>query len=511
MKSRKTHTPVSNRYKWLIIILVFIFALLLRLWHINANGRAWDEGDSAQIDYQFGKLIRTGDFTNPYWWHYYPDHPRLVRYLYGAVNWLDVDHFDKNGNPVFRYDLTYSRILASVVASVTVLLVVLYGWRYFSPLIGVTSGIILSMLPIFIGHSQISMFEPFVIFFFTAAVFAYTRFLESNSTNSAILTGVLIGLAVAVKETNLLLLPLFISQYIVLYFYKKKTPLFNKKLLLIFLIACITFFIHWPMVWFHLDYIVKFTYQLRVENTGGIPELLFGKLHRTTVFHYVIYFLTTTPILVLIFLIPGIWKSIKSKKWIYISLLLWFFIPFLQSLYPKREQGIRYIIEFYSPLSLLAGIGFDAFISKFMSSNVKKFFFFIPVIIYFCIILQRIDPYYLDYFNILVGGTKTVYEKRLLHMGWWGDGLKEAAVYVQNNAKHSDTLGLAISPSHTLPPLPGVKVLNYSSKESFDYVMVNNYHIIRDGFDDTQIKKQYRLVKTVNADGAVLVSVYKRK
>jgi hypothetical protein len=273
--------------------------------------------------------------------------------------------------------------------------------------------------------------------------------------------------------------------------------------------------------------VLSANYELR-SALGSQPsiEIFFGRLIHLPVFYYFVFFLITTPILVLLFFFLGS-KYIsdygrysqklnsaerkRDMKWIFYSLIIWFCVPFIQSLYNFRHQGVRFIIEIYAPLALVSGIGFDYLLSKITKKPYDKFVLFLGLVLYLFFVLIRITPYYLDYYNLAVGGTRNVYEKGMFQIGWWGQGIREASYYLRDNAPKGAKIGLAVSPIHVVPPLPGLKVSPYQEKERYDYVLVNYFHVLREGFDDSRIKRDYKLIHEVKADGGVLVFIYKRK
>jgi hypothetical protein len=275
------------------------------------------------------------------------------------------------------------------------------------------------------------------------------------------------------------------------------------------------------MPWFHLKEVLDMNYQLRIKDTGlSVPEVFYGKLILVPKVYYIVHFFITTPLIILgLFLvgskkISDFSKNLKNSnktKWILYSLIVWFIVPFVQSFYNFRQHGVRYIIEIYAPLALIAAFGFEQLVSRYTKKIRWKLLLFVPVVFYLFIILWRITPYYLDYFNLTVGGAKNVYEKRLFQLGWWGEGVKEAVVYLDNSAPIGSKVGLAVRPLLTLPPLKRLKTSVYKSTEKYDYVIVNHFNIIREGFNDEKIRMEYVPIYNVLADGAKLVTVYKHK
>ena len=499
--------------KLIAVLLVFIFAFLLRIWNIDRMGRTWDEGAYVEMGYKFVQLAKKGDFSNPYWYKT-SDAPPLARYAYGLIGQLDIDHFLESGDAVFRYNLTASRILSAFVSSLSAVIVLLIGWEFISIFVGVAGAIIFMMLPFFLGLSQLATLESFTMLFFTSSIYVFLHFLKDFSIKKMFLSGILVGIALTTKYTNVLLMPLMTFVY--LWYFKsanKKVSLrFTIKVLCIFLISIVVFFLLWPMPWVHLREVFDVNYKWRVIGSRqSVPEVFFGRLMLVPIFYYFVHFLITTPLVILGFFMIGIKYIFKNKKWILYVLLVWFLFPFILSFYNFRQHGVRYIIQVYAPLSLIAAIGIDYFFSKFTSKITTKLLYFVPIIIYLFIILVRITPYYLDYFNILVGGAKGVYEKKLFQLGWWGQGIGESAEYLSKNAAKGSKIGLAISPLVVMPHLSNQDMSRYQEGINYDYVIVNYFNIVREGFNDYEIKKNYIPVYFVLADGAKIVTVYKHK
>ena len=501
--------------KLFIVIFIFLFSISLRLWNLDQMGRTWDESAYVEWAYTFVDLARKGNFADPSWYkNESSGFPPLSRYIYGVAGLWDIHRFDVKGKPIYNYDYTHARLVSVFFSSMTVVLVTLLGIRYISLFTGIASGIILSMLPLFLGYSQLATLESLIMFFFTASIFSFLNFLTNFSKRNILFTGILLGLALGVKYTNILLVPLMVWIYLIWSFYNPKykdlRPLYIKAIVTIFVIAFATFFILWPIPWFHLHEVFLFNSGLR-SSPYSVPEVFFGKLVHVPKIYFLVYFFITTPFLVFILFLIGLLVINKKKNWIFYVLVAWFCFPFIQSIYNFRQHGIRYIIEIYAPLSLIAGIGLDYFIGSFSQSLKLKYASLLVVIVYLAIIIFHLSPYYLDYFNSVVGGTKGVYEKRLFQLGWWGQGIKEAADYIERKAAPGSTIGIALSPSHVMPMLSQFDVEAFDAKEKYDYVIVNYYNILREGFDDNQIKKGYNVVHIVNADGASLVTVYKHK
>ena len=162
-------------------------------------------------------------------------------------------------------------------------------------------------------------------------------------------------------------------------------------------------------------------------------------------------------------------------------------------------------------MALLAAIGLEYLITRFTKSRIVTYSFIAPLFVYLFIILHTITPYYLNYFNELVGGTKNVYEKKLFFLGWFGEGLRGPGMYIANDAQKKATVGMALNPEQTLYKSNNLIYETYNPKKRYDYVVVNYFNVIRIGFDERVLDKDYELVYTERADGADIARVYKRK
>lgn len=498
-----------------VIIIIFLFAFSFRLWNLNEMGRVWDEPGYIETGYKFVKLLEKKDFANPYWYKE-PDHPPLAKYIYGLGAQLDYIT-DKNGVPIFTYDFNYARLMSVIFSSLAVVLVMLFGWKYISPFVGISAGLIFSLLPIFLGYSQLASLESIRMFFYILTIYLFFAFLESPTRLRTLLTGIAFGLAIGVKQSEILLIPII---FVIYYLWcknkrleKEKAWEMFKKISSILLIAFIIFILLWPMPWFHLDYVINFTHNLWYSRLGqiAIPEVFFGRLMLVPKGYYIIYFLITTPFIVLLLFLLGLLSINIKRSWILYSLVLIFITNFFLSFYSLQQHGVRYIIEIYFPLALISAVGLNFVIKKISDSWKIKLLSISIIVIYLILIVIKLSPYYLEYFNVVVGGVNNVYEKRLFQIGWWGQGLGDAGKYIKRIAPNGSNIGLAISPDHVFPKYDNLKYYNWVSDKKYDYVVVNYYNIIREGFDDSMIKQDYNLIYKVQADKAVLVFVYKHK
>lgn len=495
---------------------MFFFSFGLRLWGLNDMGRTWDESPYVDDGYRFIELAKEGDLRNSKWYENF-DHPPLGRYMYGLAEHLD-NVKTANGQTEFPYDYTYPRVVAALLSAFSVVLIALIGWEFISPNVGTYSAIIFSMLPFFMGFAKTATLEAPIMFFFTASVYSFLKFLTKFTTKMAILTGIFTGLALLTKQTNLLLIPLyFIIQVFWYLFDNTKFNKINFRSIIFFwaiisFTAIITVFLLWPMPWFHFKEVMDYHNKMWITNTSlPPPEVFFGKLILVPKYYYVVMFLITTPFLILLLSLFGLLEITRQKKKIFYVILIWFLFPFIQSFYSFKQHGIRYIIEIYAPFALLAGLGFEHLSNRLNLTKQKQALLFVPIFLYMAIQIISVHPYYLNYYNELVGGASGVYKSKQFQLGWWKEGVKEATLYIDARAQKNSAVAFV---PNQFPD--GLKTKNlilqkYQWGREYNFVVLNYFSVLREGFDATEIYQNYKKIHSVTAGDAPIVDIFKHK
>jgi 4-amino-4-deoxy-L-arabinose transferase-like glycosyltransferase len=175
------------------------------------------------------------------------------------------------------------------------------GWKIFSPMVGILSGIILSMLPFSLGLSQLVTVESFKIFIYPLTIYVYLQLIEKFSWKKVLIAGIITGIALQVKQSNFLLIPMLYLMFLFQYRkskVKEKIGFINTRVKVFFLILSIsilTFILIWPQVLFHFKEVyvihqkfwnVQFSPKIW-QITLSPPEIFFGRLMLTPIFYYV--------------------------------------------------------------------------------------------------------------------------------------------------------------------------------------------------------------------------------
>lgn len=120
-------------------------------------------------------------------------------------------------------------------------------------------------------------------------------------------------------------------------------------------------------------------------------------------------------------------------------------------------------------------------------------------------------PYYGQYANLLVGGSRGVYDKRLYSLGIDGDGQREAGVWLINHAIPNAIVGEILYPSNQMPPMDDVMVLPYVPKFTYDYLLLSTASITQGKINPQPIYEAYDPVYQVQVDNAPLITIFERK
>lgn len=178
--------------------------------------------------------------------------------------------------------------------------------------------------------------------------------------------------------------------------------------------------------------------------TGGHTSFLLGQLSTGWWYYYIIAFLVKTAVPTMIFIAIGIilWIGRKDKDHkAKIIILTPVFVLVAFALSTKLNLGIRYLLPIF-PL-LYVFISFIAekvrlrditdFIHKKINLNSVLSAIFFLLIIWYIISSVATYPYYLTYFNELIGGPKNGMRYLTDSNLDWGQDMKRLAEYAEKN------------------------------------------------------------------------------
>jgi hypothetical protein len=246
----------------------------------------------------------------------------------------------------------------------------------------------------------------------------------------------------------------------------------------------------------------------------GLQELFLGKQQDAPLTYFPIYLAVTMPAGLLAAVLLGLgrlpWRRREAPTEIgQVALLLWFLAPFVVALSPMARDGVRYLYPALAPACLLAALGVDT-IAAGAARLVRR-----PALqTGFCAVLGTaaglytlhaalsVHPYYLDYYNELVGGPEKVERKRWFEIAWWGEGLTAACSYINRTAPSGAKVQVMANPRHLIQLRPDLVWDDYARA---DYIIYNKLQ------NGPLRAPDYRIAHVVRAGRAPLVWVYERE
>lgn len=521
--------------KLAIMAVIFIISVSVMSVDLDKPTETWDEITSYSVGLQFWFNIAKGDFSSDSW--KISPHPPVARYIFGVVNGASL--FAEHGTSMLSMsqeeatqllqDVNYlpGRYLSIIFAALISVFVFLIGAELFDRKTGLIASIFLILSPAFFGFVRLAIPDSITIFFFVASLFFFILGLKQNKNRYYILSAIGTGLAIASKFNTF---SLFFLLPIIYILYKKQDVIKKKnyketimRIAMFLIIPIFIFFAVWPRLWSNTSANLSEVFQSQ-SFVSTTPEFFFGAFEHP-IHYYFTYLFVKTPFLILLLIIPTIYILIKKKDNPTITLFLWLLIPIIAlSIFGSVKQtGIKNILLVYPALTLIAARGV-LFISELNRNHLDKIVVLI-ISIYLAINLAAVHPYYIDYYNELVGGPNNVYENKLFLFGFWGEGIGEATDYLNENTEGS--VQFFIMPRHVIPDTELTDLTPFVPKYLSDtgeaqnmdmanvlpeanYIVENTYFrwYMNSTFNEF-IAQDYELIHTVKVADAPLVWIYK--
>ena len=288
-------------------------------------------------------------------------------------------------------------------------------------------------MPRVFGHAHLAVTETPMVLMTILVVYSFLRGLESGWW--AIVTGILFGVALATKF-NAILLPAILLPWAFLYY--RRTSINNVYAMLFLGLPVMV--LAWPWLW--SDTVNRFLEYLTWNTAHArIPVYYWNVRYESAPWHYP-FVLTALalPLTTLFLFILGAARTFRSTRGQHVGLLyLWAaLVPMLALMVSgAKYDGVRLFLPSFPFVAALAGIGGGVFvrIAAFFDRPRQRF----PrgktmlMLVLLAIVLDggwaviSARPYYLAYFNSLIGGTKGALDKGM-EITYWCEGLNREAV-----------------------------------------------------------------------------------
>ncbi len=447
----------------------------------------------------------------------FPEYSKLQT---GQVNADEFDSFMTGKRiPVTPLELLRDSRFVMVVLNVIILTAsYLYARRMLGTLPALTGFLLIAFDPFHIGLTRLLHLDGLMANFILLATLAFLAYLHRERVFDILVSGAAAALGFLTRSPAIVLVPV-----IGLFSLWKPWKAFRRHELTLQVIwqafwpllvwlaaAVLTIFAVWPAMWVHPlqtitqvftiaeDYAVAGHDSAIYFNGQVIPDGNLG--WRFLYFYPLTYLWRATPI-VLIGLAFALWGYLTRRKpfdepqarlTVQGLFLLVAVYTLLMTLGEKKFD--RYLLPVYPALDLIAGLGWFALGRLLWQKSWRGVLRYAPIMILVVIFMVqaggsvRTFPYYLSYYNPLLGGSRSA--PRVMQIGW-GEGLDQAARYLNDK-----------------PNARELKVSTFYPSGCFSYFFDSKYHLIEYTSDVSSEMWQ----RFIDADYAVIyISQWQRQ
>lgn len=354
--------------------------------------------------------------------------------------------------------LATARLFVVLIIVATLIVGFFFVKKLFGSLIAVCGFILISFDPFFLAHSRFLHVDALLSTFMFVSLLAFLAYLKDRKRFELFVSGIFVGLSLLTKTPGVVLIPVIGLLAVLDWWVKSRDkpldlgnwfkrvgwPLVNWGVAIV-----IVFVGFWPAMWTNPIGTLSNMAQYSVESAQGeVGGAQFVQAFEESdqpgsnyLNFYPLTYLWRSPPIVLIGLVAALAAFIKRKNLlrtevdgfsIFGMVLLVFTFTVVLSLSSKKFD--RYLLPVYLPLDLMAGIGWVSlskwFIGKIPRERTTLALSLILGIV--CIVqvggTMEHYPYYLTYYNPLLGGSKKAPETMMIG---WGEGLNQAALYLK--------------------------------------------------------------------------------
>jgi len=395
-------------------------------------------------------------------------YPQFITLEPGQLDRIgDLPHYMENNNidPIIALESGRIFIVLGIVTSF--LLAFWYAFKVLGLQIASLGFLFVALNPFSIALGRLLHLDALVSALMLLSILALMAYLyRGRRSINLVVSAIAAGLSWLTKSPALFLLPFFCLLMLIELFnnwtvYKHnpiQTILRESGLVLVwFALAVITFTVFFPAMWVTpLETVNKiFAQAIFYASEGHGSDIFFnGRIYsdgvRNIWFYPINYLWRATPLTVLGLFLLGLAfvfrRRIQFNKEIRKSSLIFvlFIILFTIFMTVGAKKFDRYLLPVFAPLDILAAVGWITiltatyhFLRERLSSRVFPRSSVIAIgallagaFVWQCWGVMQTAPYYLSYYNPLLGGAKRA--PQVMMIGW-GEGLDQAARYLNES------------------------------------------------------------------------------
>jgi len=467
----KERSSINIRWRrWVLPAGVFLIALLPRLISLNVFLTA-DEDDQIMFAHLFLKYVLQGDFDRIFFLGY-PGIPTLIlgaggvaiRYLFHYTNvlplsWVNADLMTTLNQitanwRTFTFDTPldfswWARAPMALAAALRILGIFLLARRLLDERLALLITLIIAFDPFILAHTRVIHVDAPSSYFMFLAFLAFIIYLNEGGWKWLVSLGFFAALAILSKTSAAILGPILLVSGIIYALFppsgqsrSARWKRLGVAVVVGLVLLAVTLSTFWPIVQQLVD---------NIESVNRSPHRTAGTfwtewqsdlnpLYYLWVFPFHLTPLVTIGILLgLVMIVVGIISYLRRRedqpsRMLPLALgLLVYIVVYIAIASVISRRGDRYILPVYFSSGMLAALAL-----WWVASYVPGFFRRVKItsmqILGVAVALQMLfvllyHPYYLSYFNPLMGGYRTA--PYWINVGW-GEGLDRAANYLNN-------------------------------------------------------------------------------
>jgi hypothetical protein len=528
----------SNKFRKLIVLIVFILIALTSIFNLKNFGVAQDEYFSRSfgfinLNYVGQKFIpeKTLKFKSD------KNIPNLNNFEHNYYNGAIFDATlsflellfnikDKKNQFLLRHVFISCFFYLSLIFFYKVCNKIFTNWR-----ISLCGVLILFLSPRIFADS---FYNNKDILFMSSNIFSLFFFLEYikyPKIRNAVLLSFFISLSICFRVMGILFPVIFFIFYI-LSNSNLKNNFYDllKKTTIPILLSLLFTYSMWPYLW--ENPIQNFYYafsEIKQYNHGG-HNLYFGNIIESnkTPWHYsLIWILISTPIMYIVLFFCGVFRSIQNNDYqkklsnhnninivLYCSLLIiTLSLVLIILLNSTLYNGWRHLYFIYPFIIFVALFGLEFILIFFNKVKIKLFiiFIFIFSLLDVAIWMKHNNPYQYVFFNML--GKKI--DPKNFDLDYWGLSYHQNLNYLLENENFSNAKIWNSSQTKLFYSLFSLneknrnKFIEVTNIKDADY-WITNYYMDKTIYDEKFFLK-YDLVNSIVVDGVIINSVFKKK
>jgi len=413
--------------------------------------------------------------------------------------------------------LPFIRLPVAITTFICILITAKLTAILYNKQVALLTLVLLALNPFYLAHARVLHHDALVSsFMLVSALSMLVYILRIPNYPYLLLSGVSAGLALLSKTTSLFLFPFVGLIFVTIIIQQRhESIVVVKKIipagLLWLIFVSLTIYDVWPAMWLSTAQTVglmKNMLQTYANNPHQEGVFFWGEsTQNPSILYYVFTILFQMPPITVIgigavisMVVSHFWKQpLEKTGFTTICLQICYIVAFIISLNFGEKKQLRYVLPAMLMLDVIAAWGLHELLTRIISKYLRLHFsaYLIIITIILAIITLPHHPYYLTYYNPLMGGGNIA--TKMITVGW-GEGLDEAARYL-NTLPHAEKLQVATWLAVPFAPYFKGNTLFYLDDSALalasDYVVLYRSEIQRN-YPNPELQTYLRTHNTLN-------------